>query len=111
MEDWKLEPARDLGLTGLARSRSLDRESGLVQSMVRLGFWSALHAYLRLAHKLKIEGPENLPATTSFMMVANHASHFDALVLGSALRLGWRDCVFPIAAGDIFFERSGTAAL
>jgi 1-acyl-sn-glycerol-3-phosphate acyltransferase len=111
MQDWKLEPAHDLGLTGLARSRSLERESGLVQSIARLAFWSVLHAYLRLAHKLKIEGSENLPATPSFMMVANHASHFDALVLGSALRLAWRDCIFPIAAGDVFFERSGTAAL
>jgi 1-acyl-sn-glycerol-3-phosphate acyltransferase len=111
MENWKLEPAHDLGLTGLARARSLKRESGLVESVARLGVWSVLYAYLRLAHMLKIENPENLPATPSFVMVANHASHFDALVLGAALPLAWRDYIFPIAAGDVFFEHRGLATL
>jgi 1-acyl-sn-glycerol-3-phosphate acyltransferase len=111
MQDWKLEPAHDLGLTGLARARSLKRESGLIESVARLGTWSVLHAYLRLAHHLRIEHPENLPTTPSFVMVANHASHFDALVLGAALPLKWRDCIFPIAAGDVFFERRGLATL
>jgi 1-acyl-sn-glycerol-3-phosphate acyltransferase len=111
MQDWKLEPAHDLGLTGLARARSLKRESGLIESVARLGTWSVLYAYLRLAHRLQIEHAENLPAMPSFVMVANHASHFDALVLGAALPLGWRDCIFPIAAGDVFFERRGLATL
>ena len=70
-----------------------------------------LHAYLRLAHHLKIEGEDNLPSTPSFVMAANHGSHLDALVLGSALRLAWRDCIFPIAAGDVFFEHRSTATL
>jgi len=111
VEVWKLEPAHDLGLSGLERSRSLQRESGLVESMARLAVWSGVRAALRLMHKLKVEGSENLPATPSFVMVANHASHFDAFVLGSALRLAWRDHVFPLAAGDVFFERRATAAL
>jgi len=111
MKDWKLEPAHDLGLTGLARARSLKRESGLIESVARLGVWSVLYAYLRLAHKLRIEQADNLPSQPSFVMVANHASHFDALVLGAALPLAWRDCIFPIAAGDVFFERRGLATL
>jgi 1-acyl-sn-glycerol-3-phosphate acyltransferase len=111
MEDWKLEPAHDLGLSGLQRSRSLQRESGLVASMARLAVWSSVRTALRLIHKLKVEGTENLPATPSFVMVSNHASHFDALVLGSALRLAWRDHVCPLAAGDVFFESPGIAAL
>jgi 1-acyl-sn-glycerol-3-phosphate acyltransferase len=111
MQDWKLEPARDLGLTGLARARSLKRESGLIESAARLCVWSTLYAYLRLVHLLRIEHPENLPRAPSFVMVANHASHYDALVLGAALPLAWRDYVFPIAAGDVFFERRGLATL
>ncbi|HYV35506.1 MAG TPA: lysophospholipid acyltransferase family protein [Gemmataceae bacterium] len=111
MDEWKLQPARDLGLTGLERSRSLLRESGLVASMVRWCVWGILGVGFRLLHKLKVEGCENLPASPSFVMVANHASHFDALVLGAALPLAWRDAIFPVAAGDVFFERRGMAAI
>ncbi len=111
MEDWKLEPAHDFGLAGLERSQSLHRESGLAASMVRLGVWSSIYAGLRLLHRFRIEGSDKLPPTPSFVMAANHASHFDALVLGAALRLAWRDCIFPIAAGDVFFKRRGLAAV
>jgi 1-acyl-sn-glycerol-3-phosphate acyltransferase len=111
VEDWKLEPAHDLGLSGLERSRSLQRESGLFASLARLAVWSGVRATLRLMHNLKVEGRENLPASPSFVMVANHASHFDVLVLGSALRLAWRDHICPLAAGDVFFERPVLAAL
>ena len=111
MDDWKLAPARDLGLTGLQRSRSLRRESGLVESAARLAVWAGLRASLRLFHRLKVHGKENLPAAPPFVMAANHASHLDALVLGAALPLMWRDNVFPIAAGDVFFQRRGIAAL
>lgn len=111
MEDWKLEPARDLGLTGLARYRSLKREGGLVESTARLAAWGVLRALLRFLHGLQIHGRENLPASPSFVLAANHASHLDALVLGAAVPLAWRDHIFPIAAGDLFFEHPGIAAL
>jgi 1-acyl-sn-glycerol-3-phosphate acyltransferase len=111
MENWKLEPARDLELTGLERSCSLRRESGLVDSLARLAVWSGVHTALRLLHNLKVHGAEKLPTKPSFVMVANHASHLDAFVLGSALPLAWRDYVHPLAAGDVFFERWATAAL
>jgi 1-acyl-sn-glycerol-3-phosphate acyltransferase len=111
VDDWKLEPARDLALGGMARWRSLERESGLVESVARLAFWSGVRAALRLVNHLKVVGRENLPEQPSFLMAANHASHMDALVLGAALPLRWRDRLFPIAAGDTFFERAGTAML
>ena len=110
MDDWNLEPAKDLGLIGLSRFRSLQRESGLVESVTRLASWSLIRVGLRLFHNLKIIGKENIPATPSFVMVANHTSHYDTLVLGSAVRLAWRDQLYPIAAGDTFFERTSLAA-
>ena len=39
-------------------------------------------------------------------MIANHSSHLDSIVLGSALPSRWCDWVFPVAAGDVFFESS-----
>ena len=38
------------------------------------------------------------------VMIANHTSHLDSMVLGSALSCKWCDRVFPVAAGDVFFE-------
>jgi 1-acyl-sn-glycerol-3-phosphate acyltransferase len=111
VEEWKLAPARDLGLAGLQRSRSVWRESGLVESVARLASWGCLRAALRLLNRMKVHGRENLPRSPSFVMAANHASHLDALVLGAALPLAWRDHIFPMAAGDVFFEDHHVAAL
>jgi 1-acyl-sn-glycerol-3-phosphate acyltransferase len=111
MDDWKIEPAHDLGLSGLARYRSLQRESGLVESAVRVFAWSGIRAALHVFHRMQIHGRQHLPEKPSFVMVANHASHLDALVLGSVIRLALRDHIFPLAAGDVFFENLGMSAL
>jgi 1-acyl-sn-glycerol-3-phosphate acyltransferase len=44
------------------------------------------------------------------LLVANHSSHLDSLLLMSALPLSWRDCTFPLAARDEFFERWSLAS-
>jgi 1-acyl-sn-glycerol-3-phosphate acyltransferase len=59
---------------------------------------------------LRIEGREHLPQTPNFVLVANHASHLDTLVLGSALNLNLRNFLFPLAAGDVFFQVPAMAA-
>jgi 1-acyl-sn-glycerol-3-phosphate acyltransferase len=110
MEDWQLRPARDVALTGIARYRSPHRESGLVESGLRLLWWGGVRLWLRLWNGLQAHGAENLPADGPFVLVANHASHLDALVLGAALPLHLRDHLSPLAAGDVFFERVPVAA-
>jgi 1-acyl-sn-glycerol-3-phosphate acyltransferase len=54
-------------------------------------------------------GREHLPVKPPFVMIGNHASHLDALVLATPLPLTIRDRVFPLAAGDVFFEKTSTA--
>lgn len=110
MEDWKLEPARDLGLPLNERARSLRRESGLVESGLHFAWWLVLRAYFRVWHRLEVHGRENLPIQPPFICVANHSSHLDALALACALPGHWRDRVFPIAAGDTFFNTPAVAA-
>src|SRR6185436_16807299 len=53
--------------------------------------------------RLTISGREHLPAEGSFIMVANHASHLDALCLLAALPLRKLHRAFPAAAQDYFF--------
>ena len=63
----------------------------------------------RLYNRLQIHGREHLPRAAPFVLVANHASHLDALVLTTVLPLAWRDHAFPIAAGDLFFMKGSLA--
>jgi len=104
MDQWRLEPAHDLGLSTGQRLRSLQRESGLIETLARFGWWTGVRTYLTLAHRLSITGREHIPTAPPFVLVANHSSHLDTLVLAASMRRLLWDRVFPIAAGDTFFE-------
>lgn len=104
MESWKLEPAHDHGMPFFQGLRSLRRENGLVATGMHLAWWGLVRGYMRLWHRLKVHGRRNIPEKAPFVLVANHASHLDAMVLASPLPWNLRDRVFPIAAGDVFFE-------
>jgi 1-acyl-sn-glycerol-3-phosphate acyltransferase len=110
MQDWKLEPARDLGMSSGERLKSLRRESGLISTGLHLTWWSFVRCYLTVWHRLAVSGQEHVPARPPFILVANHSSHLDALVLASVLPWRLRDRIFPIAAGDVFFQTPLTSA-
>jgi 1-acyl-sn-glycerol-3-phosphate acyltransferase len=110
MIDWHLQPARDLQQMGMERYRNPRREHGFVSSVLRLGWWSAVRLGLGIWNRLEVRGRENLPACGPYVLVANHESHLDALVVASALPLEQRDRIFPLAAGDVFFETPAVAA-
>jgi 1-acyl-sn-glycerol-3-phosphate acyltransferase len=109
MKPWKLQPARDTGLTPSERFRSVRRESGLLESLTHQVWFSLLRSYFAVAHRLAIIGREKLPAHGPFVLAANHCSHLDALALGAALTPRHRERTFPIAAGDVFFQTKGTS--
>lgn len=108
MPDWNYRPATDLNLTPLARARSLRREAGLTSTIGHAAWWSIVRVFLATYHRLEIHGREHLPAQPPFILVANHASHLDALVLASPMPARIRDRVFPLAAADVFFERASS---
>ena len=109
MDEWQFEPARDLGLTRNEHRLSLRREVGL-ESAITCRIWRNLtRIYLALAHRLRIHGRENLPVHPPFVLIANHASHLDAVVLGAMLPARLAGSVFPIAAGDTFFTKHSSS--
>lgn len=109
MDDWRFDPAHDLNLSGPERARSLRREHGLLETIPTLGWRLFLRVYCQLYHRLRVVGRAHLPAQPPFLLVGNHASHLDALVLSSLLPLALADRTFPIAAGDVFFETHASA--
>src|SRR5437588_8464578 len=109
MEDWRFEPAHDFGLSAEQRRQSLRREVGL-ESAISCLLWRLItRLYLAIAHRLRIRGRENLPTHPPFVLVANHASHLYAIILGAILPLRFVGAVFPIAAGDTFFTKRASS--
>jgi len=110
VDEWRYEPARDLGLTPRDSFRSVRRERGLLSLAASLAWMLITRAWLRLYHRLEVRGREHLPAAPPFLVVANHSSHLDAPALAAALPLHLALRAFPVAAGDTFFESRATAA-
>lgn len=104
MECWQLKPAYDLELPLCMRLRSPARESGLIETAGHLLWTSCSRFYLALFHRLQIVGRSHLPVRPPFILVSNHTSHLDVLVLSAPLRWRLRDQCFAVAAGDTFFS-------
>jgi 1-acyl-sn-glycerol-3-phosphate acyltransferase len=109
MDPWVYKPATDMELPPVERARSLRRESGLMSDLGHFACHGLARAYFRLYHRMRIEGSENLPGELPFVLVANHASHLDALALAATMPRRLCGRVFPVAAGDVFFQTPATS--
>jgi len=103
MTSWRYESARDLDQSLVERLKTFPREPDMTVYVLRSMAALVLRSWLRTYHRLTITGREHLPAEGSFVMVANHASHLDALCLLTALPLRRLHRAFPAAAQDYFF--------
>jgi 1-acyl-sn-glycerol-3-phosphate acyltransferase len=107
MEPWQYDPARDLEQPFLERLRHFPREPDILVYGARLCAALLIRGWLRAYHRFSIVGRDNLPASGSFVMVANHASHMDTLCLLAALPYASLHRAFPAAAQDYFFVSTG----
>src|SRR5690349_16002974 len=105
--------APDLKLSPIERWAATPREPDILCYAARTAGALALRGWLATYFRLRIDGREHLPRASgrSFVMVANHASHLDALCLLSALPLGRLHHAFPAAAADYFFATPSAGAL
>ena len=87
------------------------RLAAMPAAVLHMVWWRGVRIYLRLAHRLEVEGLDRLPKDGPFVLVANHESHLDALVLASQLRWKIRLKTHPIAAADTFFDSPASSAL
>lgn len=103
MEEWNYQTAEDLDQTLAERLRRFPREPDMFVYGARLAGALTIRLLLKAWHRYSIRGQEHLPRQGSFIMVANHSSHLDALCLLSALPMGKLHHTFPAAAADYFF--------
>ena len=65
--------------------------------------WSLIRRGVMMTQSLSIQGAENFPTEGPVVIVANHSSHLDTLLLGAAVPRLVRSRFSPLAAGDTFF--------
>ena len=111
MEPWHYDTSEDLERSMIERLRHFPREPDILVYSARILAALLLRVWLKIYHRLKIIGQENLPREGSFVLVANHTSHLDAISIISALPLIKLHRVFPAAAKDFFFENLPRTAL
>src|SRR4029078_6466339 len=104
MESWQYDSAVDLDRTLVERLRDFPRQPDMLVYGTRCLTALAVRGWLRAFHRFTVRGQQQLPIGRSFVLVANHASHLDAICLLSALPIQLLHRSFPAAAKDYFFE-------
>jgi 1-acyl-sn-glycerol-3-phosphate acyltransferase len=111
---WEYKPAPDIDQTLAEHLRNFPREPRLLEYALRFLAALLLRAWMRVYHRLRVEGLEHLPQQGSFVVVCNHTSHLDTLALLCAMPIKRIHRVFPAAAADYFFSslpRSAVSAI
>jgi 1-acyl-sn-glycerol-3-phosphate acyltransferase len=104
MEEWDYKPTPDFDKTPFEKLRVFPRQPDMFVYAIRLAVHAVLRLWLRVWHRYSVRGREHLPQNGQpFVMVANHASHLDALCLLAALPLRAIQKTYPAAAKDYFF--------
>jgi 1-acyl-sn-glycerol-3-phosphate acyltransferase len=103
METWDYEPTADFDKTPIEKLSVFPRHPDMLVYAVRLALHAVIRIWLRVYHRFRITGREHLPLDRPFAMVANHASHLDAITLLCALPLPRIQKAYPAAAKDYFF--------
>ena len=100
MEEWTYETAPDIDKSLMEKLRGFPREPDLLVYCFRSITMLAIRFWLKVYHRFEIIGKENIPTKESFVLVANHASHLDTLMILSLLPLKVLHRTFPAAAAD-----------
>jgi len=81
-----------------------DRLSASWENSLHHLTWSFIRFGITHRFQLKIHGAEHIPQTGPAVIIANHCSHLDTLLIGSAIPRALRSRLSPLAAGDTFFR-------
>lgn len=114
MQEWEYHPPPDIDATMTESLRNFPREPQMLIYSIRSLAAILLRGWMRLYHRLQIDGQEHLPDRGSYVLVCNHTSHLDTLCLLSSVPLKKIHRTFPAAAADYFFSslpRSAVSAI
>ena len=104
MDEWEYHPPPDIEVSMADQLRDFPREPHMFIYAIRSVAALLLRGWMRVYHRLRIEGGENLPEQEAFILVCNHTSHLDTLCMLCAVPLRKIHRAFPAAAADYFFS-------
>jgi len=114
MTEWEYRPAPDINETMAEHLRKFPRQPYMLIYGIRSAVALLLRWWMRIYHRMRINGREHLPESGSFVLVCNHTSHLDTLSLLCAMPLRRIHRTYPAAAADYFFSslpRSAVSAI
>jgi len=114
MTEWEYHPPPDIDETMSEHLRNFPRQPYMLVYAMRSIAALLLRGWMRIYHRMRINGRENLPETGSFVLVCNHTSHLDTLGMLCSVPLKRIHRTFPAAAADYFFSslpRSAVSAI
>jgi 1-acyl-sn-glycerol-3-phosphate acyltransferase len=104
MTEWEYHPPPDIDETMSEHLRNFPRQPYMLMYAIRSVVAMMLRGWMRVYHRMRIVGRENLPSSGSFVMVCNHTSHLDTLCMLCSVPLRQIHRTFPAAAADYFFS-------
>ena len=114
MQEWEYQPPPDIDQSMVEALQNFPREPRMLQYAIRSVAQLLLRGWMRVYHRLRIDGRDNLPEQGSYILVCNHTSHLDTLCMMCAVPLRKIHRTFPAAAADYFFSsvpRSAVSAI
>ena len=114
MQEWEYHPPPDIDASIAESLRNFPREPKMFAYAIRSFAAMLLRIWMRIYHRLQIDGRDNLPESGSFILVCNHTSHLDTLCMMCAVPIKKIHRTFPAAAADYFFSslpRSAVSAI
>jgi 1-acyl-sn-glycerol-3-phosphate acyltransferase len=104
MTEWEYHPPPDIDESMAEHLRNFPRQPYMLMYAIRSIAALLLRGWMRIYHRLRIDGRDNLPASGSFILICNHTSHLDTLCMLCAMPLKKIHRTFPAAAADYFFS-------
>lgn len=110
MKVWTYDPSPTVGMT-FSESMAYTPREDLLLAGTHLAWSYLMRFVIRVYFRLKVDGRQHVPKKGPFIVVANHSSHADELVLQSSMPKRIAERIFPVVAQDYFFATALTSFL
>ena len=114
MTEWEYHPSPGIDSSMRETLRNFPREPTMLAYSIRSIAALILRCWMRIYHRMTVDGRENFPTSGSYILVCNHTSHLDTMGLLYSVPLRQIHRTFPAAAADYFFSslpRSAVSAV